>query len=334
MVPGLVEPQFIPPAIPLDIPTVDISVFLENPACPEAQEIINTVRNACQSTGFFQIIGHGVSKSLQQAVFEGSKQFFKLPMEVKKALDAKKVRGHRGYDVLASQSYEAGVLPDLKEGFYTGEDIPDEDPRVQEGRFFMGQNVWPSPSLVPYSEFQQPVEIYHKELSALSIQVLRLIEHTLPYGRGIFNQFISGNPITPMRVLHYPPARMTDEPQYGSSAHTDFGAITLLLQDQSPGLEVRDNKTGQWVSVPPNPDAYVVNIGDMLSFWTKGKYISSVHRVVNQNPWDRYSIVFFFDGNADTELRALDGSEADLENPLTVEQHMLRRMADSYNEKK
>lgn len=333
MVPGLVEPQTIPPARPFEIPTVDISAFLKNPARPVAQEILNTIRNACQSTGFFQIIGHGVAKSLQHAVFKGSKQFFGLPMEIKKELDAKKVRGHRGYDVLASQSYEAGILPDLKEGFFIGEDIPDEDPRVEQRRFFMGRNVWPDPSLIRYSEFQQPAEIYHKELSALSIQVLRLIEHTLPYGPGIFDQFVSDNPITPVRIVHYPPASDNNGRQYGSSAHTDFGAITLLLQDQNPGLEVRDNKTGEWVSVPPDPDAYVVNIGDMLSFWTKGEYVSSVHRVVNRNLWARYSIVFFFQGNIDTELRALDGSEADLENPLTVEQHLLRRMTDSYSKK-
>ncbi|KAE8553906.1 hypothetical protein EYB25_002444 [Talaromyces marneffei] len=315
-----------------EIPTVNISSFLADPESPEAQAIIPIVRSACRSTGFFQITGHGIDKDLQQEVFAGAKKFFSLPYETKKALDAHLNQGLRGYDVLASQSYEDGVLPDLKEGFYTGVDLPADDPRVQARRFLMGTNVWPDASLLPKDEFCKPAKKYHDALMKLSINVLKLIERTLPYGPGIFDEFIANDPITPMRVLHYPPARTEEERngtiQYGASAHTDFGAITLLLQEKSPGLEVLDSRTSDWKPVPPNPDVYVVNIGDMLSFWTKNEYKSSVHRVVNREPGDRYSIVFFFDGNGDAKLSPLDGSEED--NPLTVEQHMIRRVAESY----
>ncbi|RAK98992.1 isopenicillin N synthase family dioxygenase [Aspergillus ibericus CBS 121593] len=334
MAPGRIDPPNLPTS-KLEIPSVDISAFLADPDSPEAQRIVPIVRQACRTTGFFQVTGHGVSPALQKAVFEGGKKFFALPFETKNSFDSKKVRGHRGYDVLASQSYEPGILPDLKEGWYVGEDLPDEDPRVQAGRFFMGSNVWPDEAQLARQDFRNPCEEYHRTLSALSVRILQLIERTLPYGSGIFDDFVSNNPITPMRILHYPPARTpTDKPQFGASAHTDFGAITLLLQDESPGLEVLDSRTGTWVGVPPNPNAYVVNIGDMLSRWTKNEYVSSVHRVINQNPWDRYSIVFFFDGNADTELRALDGSEAEDPNPLTPEKHMLNRMTESYGKKK
>ncbi|RAO64734.1 uncharacterized protein BHQ10_000746 [Talaromyces amestolkiae] len=318
-----------------EIPTVDISAFLTDPDSPEAQAIVPIVRSACRSTGFFQITGHGISKDLQQSVFTGAKKFFSLPFETKKALDAHSNQGLRGYDVLASQSYEDGVLPDLKEGFFTGLDLPKDDPRVQARRFLMGSNVWPDTSLLPKDDFCKPAEEYHAALMKLSISVLKLIERTLPYGSGIFDNFIANDPIAPMRVLHYPPARPEDEKngktQYGASAHTDFGAITLLLQEESPGLEVLDSRTGEWKPVPPNPDVYVVNIGDMLSFWTKNEYKSSVHRVINREPGDRYSIVFFFDGNGDTKLSPLDGSEED--NPLTVEQHMIRRVVESYGKK-
>jgi isopenicillin N synthase-like dioxygenase len=316
------------------IPTVDISAFLADPDSPEAAAIVPIVRSACRSTGFFQITGHGVPKDLQQSVFAGAKKFFALPYETKKTLDARTIPGLRGYDVLASQSYEEDILPDLKEGFYVGIDLPADDPRVKAGRFLMGSNAWPDQSLLSEDEFRKPAEEYHAALLALSIRVLQLIERTLPYGPGIFDEFIANDPITPMRMLHYPPARPeTDgKTQYGASAHTDFGAITLLLQDKSPGLEVLDSNTNEWKPVPPNPDAYVVNVGDMLSFWTKNEYKSSVHRVINREPGDRYSIVFFFDGNGDAKLSALDGSEE--ENPLTVEQHMIRRVAESYGMKK
>lgn len=84
--------------------------------------------------------------------------------------------------------------------------------------------------------------------------------------------------------------------------------------------------------IAPNPDAYVVNVGDMLSKWTKHEYKSSVHRVINRNPGDRYSVVFFFDGNLDCRLSPLDGSaeKEGEEEALTVEGHMLTRMTQSY----
>lgn len=316
----------------LFIPTVDISPYLRNRDSAAARQVVKDIRAACISTGFFQIVGHGMRKELQKAVFDGAKRFFNLPFAVKKSLDAQTTTGHRGYDVLASQAYGDDTLPDLKEGFFVGEDMPTDDPRVVNGRFFMGPNVWPDPSMLSTEEFREPMERYHTTLHELTIRVLEIIEDTLPYGRGIFADVIANNPVTPMRILHYPPARpdSSDKPQFGASAHTDFGTITLLLQDESPGLEVLDARNKTWVPVPPNPDAYVVNIGDLLSVWTGNGYVSNVHRVINRSPQDRYSVVFFFDGNLDAELRALDGSEKEVVDPLTVEKHMRRRFTESY----
>ncbi|EOO03693.1 putative 2og-fe oxygenase protein [Phaeoacremonium minimum UCRPA7] len=108
------------------------------------------------------------------------------------------------------------------------------------------------------------------------------------------------------------------------------GAITLLLQDDSGGLEVLNHNTGEWIPVDPNPDAYVVNIGDMLSMWTKNIYKSNVHRVINKSTKDRYSMPFFFDGNADVKLTPFDGSEPVGGKVLTVEEHMLERFGTTY----
>jgi isopenicillin N synthase-like dioxygenase len=136
----------------------------------------------------------------------------------------------------------------------------------------------------------------------------------------------------PLRLLHYPPAQITDQRQLGSSAHTDFGAITLLLQDGNPGLEVYDEASQTWHEIEPTRNAYVVNVGDMLEMWTGHRFKSSLHRVINKKPVDRYSVVFFFDGNLDCGLSSLDGSAAD-EKGLTVEQHMISRMTQSYHGK-
>ena len=216
-----------------------------------------------------------------------------------------------------------------------------DSPLVQARRFFMGPNVWPPTSLLPKSDFQDPAERYYKAIVDLSLKVLDLIALTLPYGAGVFKTFTANTPLTLMRLLHYPKAPgSTEKRQFGASAHTDFGAITLLLQDENPGLELLDTRTGNFVPVPPNPDAYVVNVGDMLTRWTKGRYVSSMHRVINRSPRDRYSVVFFFEGNLDCPLTPMgeegleEGGHKGGEEVLTVEGHMLNRISDSYGGKK
>ena len=202
----------------------------------------------------------------------------------------------------------------------------------------MGPNIWPPFSVQPAASFRDPVLAYYSAIYALSLRVLDLIAATLPYGPGVFDDFKSHTPAAPLRLLHYPPAptglgSTQSARQLGASAHTDFGAITLLLQDANEGLEVLNQAAGEWMSIPPSDSGeYVVNVGDMLSAWTAGAYKSSVHRVINKSPGDRYSAVFFFDGNLDTPLAPLDGREPD-GAIKTVEQHMLERMSSSYGTK-
>jgi isopenicillin N synthase-like dioxygenase len=220
-----------------------------------------------------------------------------------------------------------------RQGYYIGTDLPSDAPLVQARRFFMGPNVWPPAELLPAPAFRRLAEAYYEAVYALALAVLALIARTLPYGPDVFAAFTAGTPAAPLRLLHYPPAPPPSSAagprQLGASAHTDFGAITLLLQDEHAGLEVRDPATGAWVEIPPGGDGYVVNVGDMLRAWTGGAYRSSVHRVINKEPTDRYSVVFFFDGNLDCPLAPLDGGPVD-GDVVTVEGHMLRRMAESY----
>jgi len=103
------------PVAELIVPTIDIAPYLANPNSLAAEEIVDKVRKAAQTTGFFSIVGHGVPKDVQQGIFEAAKKFFALPYDEKIKLDSRTTLGHRGYDVLASQSYIDGVLPDLKE---------------------------------------------------------------------------------------------------------------------------------------------------------------------------------------------------------------------------
>lgn len=202
---------------------------------------------------------------------------------------------------------------------------------MQARRFFMGPNVWPDEALLESRLFRDPVNRYFTAVNGLALEIFRMITQTLPYTQSFFEKFTSGYVVTPLRLLHYPPARpvSTGSTQYGAGAHTDFGAITLLLQDDNPGLEIFDTESNTFVPIEPTPGGFVVNVGDMLSTWTGGLYKSSVHRVINKRPADRYSAAFFMDGNLDCPLGPLDGSKPEIDN-WTVEKHMIKRIMDSY----
>ncbi len=334
------------------IPSVDITPYLEDPTSPAAQAVIDSIRTACLSTGFFQLLGHGVPRYIQSNVFSAASKFFALPKSAKVPISLGPKTKYRGYDVLASQSYEEDVLPDLKEGLFFGADLEPSHPHVLENRYFGHPNLWPSEDLLPKSELKDPLMEYYNAMLRLSETIFDLVAATFPPGSRSLDEFRK-DIVCPMRLLHYPPTPNfipkdgsttenstsdnskphKEKIQLGASAHTDFNSITLLLQDEHEGLEVFDRASEAWNLVPPNKDAYVVNIGDLMSKMTNGVYKSSLHRVVNRNPSeDRMSVVFFNVGNLDYKLRPLWGEEEEKGKGkgMTVEDWMLDRMNFSY----
>jgi len=107
-----------------------------------------------------------------------------------------------------------------------------------------------------------------------------------------------------------------------------------LTDECSGGLQVWNGNEGkgEWVDVAPDRNKYVVNVGDMLQMWTRGRYKSGLHRVVNRGGKDRYSVPFFFDGNVECVLRPLGLKEGEGvgEKWLTVEEHMRERFGTTY----
>ena len=163
-----------------NVPTIDISPFLEDPSAAESQQVITLAREACRTTGFFQVTGHGLTRDLRLRFLSASQRFFALPSAEKNRLDARATLGRRGYDVLESQSYHVGKPPDLKEGFYVGFDLPMDEARVRAARFFEGVNVWPDTEVLAPAQFRAPVEGCFSGIHALALRLLDLIRQTLP----------------------------------------------------------------------------------------------------------------------------------------------------------
>ena len=201
-----------------------------------------------------------------------------------------------------------------------GPEVPDNASSYQP---FRHPNRWPAEHLLPAASFKELLLHYRDRLIALSRTLLEILARGLPYNNPRLFDAFATDPLAVVRLLHYPPQPdLTDPQQVGAGAHTDFGAITLLLQDGQGGLQVLNEATGVWVNVPPNPEAYVVNIGDMMAMWTR-KYHSNIHRVINSSGGERYSVPFFFDGNLEYVLRPLDGDGT--EQGVTVEEFMAER---------
>ena len=136
------------------------------------------------------------------------------------------------------------------------------------------------------------------------LRLLPVLALALGLDRDWFAPYFA-QPTTFLRLLHYPP-QAVDAPDdaFGSAPHTDYGFITLLAQDDRGGLQVR-RRDGSWLDAPPIPGTWVVNVADMLSRWTNGRWQSTPHLVKNVSGADRYSCPYFFDMSMDSSIEVL-----------------------------
>jgi isopenicillin N synthase-like dioxygenase len=314
---------------PATLPIIDVA-GLGSPDIAARRTVAAALREACSSHGFFYMSNHGVPEPLVAAVFDEAERFFALPAAQKADVDKAKSPANRGYEPLSGQTLEAGAPPDLKEGFYIGPEIAANDPRVLAGTFNQGPNQWP----VGLPHFRPTMESYFSEMLALGTRLMGGLALSLDLPEDHFAAFCR-EPIATLRLLHYPPQPVNAAPgQKGAGAHTDFGGLTLLRQDDVGGLEVWDQASEGWIHADPVPGTYVVNLGDMIARWTNDRYRSTLHRVVNNSGRERYSVPFFFVGNHDHEVKCLPTCLAPSETPkyppTTVEAHLREMYRRTY----
>ena len=152
---------------------------------------------------------------------------------------------------------------------------------------------------------------YYRAMADLAARVLDLAGEALGLPERYFRPFID-RCISQLSIANYPDQLSAPLPsQLRASAHTDFGTLTLLLAEDKPGgLQILTGG-GQWLDIaPPEPDCYIVNLGDLMARWTNDRWRSTVHRVVNP-PRElgassrRLSIVFFHHPNEHAVIECL-----------------------------
>ncbi|MBL8382166.1 MAG: isopenicillin N synthase family oxygenase [Burkholderiales bacterium] len=263
--------------------------------------VAGEVHRACRDIGFFYVANHGVDRALVAAQFDWARRFFALPQADKDAIALSRSPCNRGYEPMGGQTLDADTPPDLKEGFYMGWHLEPDHPLVRAGLPNHGPNAWPA----GLPGFREQMQAYYAALFDLGRRIARLVALSLELPEDHFDGDFE-TPMTILRLLHYPPHPANARPnQLGAGAHTDWGLITILAQDDCGGLEVR-NADGVWLQAPPIPDTFVVNLGDMLERWTNGLYRSNLHRVRNAAAGrDRYSVPFFLEPSYHVRLECL-----------------------------
>ena len=251
------------------------------------------LHQACRDVGFFALVLSDDLDARRQELIALTSGFFALPDDIKEQVSMD--RGGpawRGWFPLGGE-LTSGV-PDLKEGYYFGEELA-PDPRPMHGA-----NLWPDrPAGLP-----QAVSNWMDEMQSLGQEVLSFMAEGLGLPPDLFATTLTGRPTPLFRVFRYPPQPSGDESNWGVREHSDYGLLTLLATDGTPGLEI--NVNGVWIAVPADPKLLICNLGDMLDRLTGGRYRSTRHRVRNHAGQDRYAMPFFLDPGWDASIAPLD----------------------------
>ena len=309
------------------LPIIDIaSLYSDNQdAWPAVAEQID---RACREWGFFYITGHPISPARIAELLSAAKTFFALPAAEKLKIDITQTAHHRGYGAIATEQLDPSKPSDLKETFDMGFHMDLNHPEVLAGKPLRGANRHPD-----LPGWETLMEQHYADMQALAQTLLRAMTIALDIDRDFFDTRFH-EPISVLRMIHYPPRHTASSAeQQGAGAHTDYGCVTLLYQDDAGGLQVRA-RDGGWIDAPPIAGSFVVNIGDMLARWSNDRYTSTPHRVISPLGVDRYSMPFFAEPHPDTLIDCLPNcSSADNPAkypPVTSSDYLLSLFADTY----
>lgn len=295
------------------VPVIDVSPFRAGarPGAPGAAEsrqaVIDQVRQALETIGFFVITGHGLAPDLQARTLRVAREFFDLP-EDEKLRYCQVPHSFMGYNPVGAErvayAHHDESAPDLKANFTMGRvDIDEGDPyySCETGRRMFQPNIWP----VRPARFQSVLTEYAVAGEQLALTLTEIFALALDLPQDYFADKLDKS-LYFLRVLDYPPLTTPPRPkQFRIGPHSDYGTLTLVTAD-GPGLQVK-TRAGEWKDVPYVADGIQVNIGDMMEQWTNDRWVSTQHRVlVPDDPAarrrHRQAIAFFLIANYDTEI--------------------------------
>lgn len=311
------SPISVPIAVP--IPIVDFAGFRQGSEAQQ-QAIAQQVRQACQDVGFFYLQQSGMPPELIERLFEQSRAFFALPLQVKNQIPWPSPECNCGYIGMQTQHLDPSGAGDLMEAYNIG--------LLQPG----AEEKW----LPDQTELNQTLLEFYRVGGEVCGQIMQAFALAFGLPSNYFEPQHDRHYST-VRLLHYPPVSEAVEPgSIRAGAHSDYGTITLLFQDSVGGLEILHN--GAWIAAPYAPGTVVVNTGDLMERWTNNLFRSTKHRVVvPPRPAayrSRYSITFFYRPNIDANVTCLEPCQSPqhpaLYPPTTTREHLISCLRASY----
>jgi isopenicillin N synthase-like dioxygenase len=288
------------------LPVIDLGLARRSAAARTA--LARELDQACREFGFFYLVGHEIDVRSSDELMSLAREFFARGQAEKMQIHMSRGgRAWRGYFPVGGELTSG--QPDLKEGLYFGTELDDSDPRVRAGIPMHGRNLFPD-----VGRFRASVLGYMSALATAGQQVLSVMAEGLGLDADYFQRRYTGDPTVLFRIFRYPPDEAARE-GWGVGAHTDYGLLTLLQQDEVGGLQVLNRD--RWLDVPPLAGSLVCNVGDMLERLTNGRYLSALHRAKNLSARERLSMVLFLDPAFDAKLEPLPGVVPDTRQPHT-----------------
>jgi isopenicillin N synthase-like dioxygenase len=287
------------------VPVIDLSGA--NTAAGKSL-VAKAVGAACESSGFFTVVGHGVDQRLIDRMYATSRAFFELPAAEKAEVAV--MPGTHGFYAnagSASKSIGKDAPPDLNEVFIVsvrGDDSAEQRARHEDQTApWAAANRWPAAP----AEFRQVWQDYLVAMERLAADLMSLFALALGVDEHFFADKTDNDMSTLAANYYYPLSKPPLPGQLRKGPHTDWGNLTILYQDEIGGLQVEQEGHG-WLEVPPRPGSFVINIGDLLAFWTAGRWVSTMHRVRNPvegHASSRITIPFFHMPNHDARIEPL-----------------------------
>jgi isopenicillin N synthase-like dioxygenase len=299
----------------LALPVLDLQLAYGDASAQQQWQ--QQLRHAVRDTGFFYVIGHGISIEQQQALLTQSKAFFALSEAEKQQVAMINSPHFRGYTARATELTRG--RPDQREQF---DIMLEQQPDIAINHSWQkltGPNQWPR----QLPELPAQLLQWQQQVTDLGIELLRLMLQALQLPASALDSTLAPAPYVHTKLIRYPGS--DDLQGQGVGAHKDPGYLTILLQDEHAGLEVETD--AGWVSAPPLPGSFIVNIGELLELASNGYFRATMHRVISPEAGiTRYSCASFIAANLASTVPLLElpahfaaeakGPATDPQNPL------------------
>ncbi|KAL5168995.1 Gibberellin 2-beta-dioxygenase 6 [Glycine soja] len=264
-----------------DLPLIDLS-GLKSSNERERKACTAAICKAASEWGFFQVVNHGISHDLLRKMREEQVKLFEVPFEKKVTCG------------LLNNPYRWGT------------------PTATRSKHFSWSEAFHIPltmiseaaSWGEFTSLREAINEFAPAMLEVSRLLASILAQNLGYPEDALEKLCDAGTCF-LRLNHYPCCPKSKDEIFGLVPHTDSDFLTILYQDHVGGLQLM--KDSKWVAVKPNPDALIVNIGDLFQAWSNDEYKSVEHKVVANNKMERYSIAYFLCPSYSTVINGCKG---------------------------